>query len=203
MRTLLLLVSLALGAPALGASDEISLQYGLTTAPDASWEIFSKAPVMSRYGLRLGLELHPRITGLLGYSFLRNGRDWYEPDGTLAARAAFLGHELTLGAKADLPLTERLHPYVTLEGLVLQASWRFDDDPTTPDNLGQMRGSDTSYGLQGALGLEFLVPEAFEPIDVAVYAEGGYAWIGEMVVCPVGNLSARGGRVNAGVSLRF
>lgn len=193
---------LLLAAPALAADYEVNLEAGTVHNGDVSWDVFSKHDAMPSLGVRIGAPIHDRVALVASWHHIRRGRDLYV-DQDLAARAAFLGEQIQLGAKADLDVAGFFHPYVTAQGLVLAASWRFDDDPTDKTSPVQMRSGDVSYGALGTLGVEFQMPDGKAPVRAAVYVEAGYTWIAEMVVCPVGNMSARGFSATTGVGVRF
>lgn len=203
-----LAAALSLSAPALAADHEISFEVGNLHNSDLSWDLFSANNGMPSYGLRAGFAFHDRLAVVGGWHHLRRGRDLYFYDDAtqgdaFVARTAFIGNEFTLGLKADIAPTTWLQPYATVQGMVLQASWKYDDDPSDKDSPGQMSDVDASLGLLALGGVELHIPQGEAPFTIATYFEAGWGAVGEMVVCPVGNMTPGGFTFRAGWGLRF
>ena len=134
---------------------------------------------MVSWGVRAGFAVHNRLAIISSYHRSRRGNDVRTGDEeAFLLRAAYFSDQLSVGAKADLEVTEWLYPYATVQGIVYHATIKLDDDPEDRNNPGQLKASGWSGGGMGTVGVEFRIPTVKRvPFQLAAHLEGGYALI--------------------------
>lgn len=189
-----------------------------TTVPDPAWRLFSENDAMPAWGARLGWRPVERVAVTASWAAVRRGAEvstggWTDAsysssysdtdDGawTPPSVAAATGHQLALGAKADLSLGDVVLPSVGANGVLLPMTWRFDGDPDR-DDAAQVRAAGLLPGLELLGGLEVRVPP-HEIAAVAAWIELGGAVYGRGTFGDLGTLRPGGFVARGGVGLRF
>lgn len=195
---------------ALAASNEINVEAGWLGSPTDAWETFSDAGVYGSGGLRIGYALHPNLAVIAGWQHGETGmsvvsydatNDYYDEE--FAFQTGFTGNQVTLGVKADTRITAWLRPYVTVQGDLLLATARFDDDPSQDDNPGQIAVHGFTGGVLATGGLDFPIELGHSGVAVAPYAEFGYGWLAPMQLGTMGEVAMRGFTGRTGIGFRF
>jgi len=210
MRTLICAAALLIAGPASAAGNEVSVEMGTLTSNHATYNAFSEGAGMPSYGLRLGLGVTDRVAVIGGYHRVRRGAELSDERNSFGTN--YLVDELTLGAKADVPLRKDVAElYATASALGYRGTMRFDGDISRKNNTDQIRSSALSVGALATAGVEIMVPTRtwFSP---AVHVEVGYGGAlrhrytlsdneGNRVA--IGEMSVSGVAVRAGVGVRF
>jgi hypothetical protein len=192
---------------------ELSAELGALNNSDPTWDLFSSGNAMPSYGVKAGYRLSERVAAVGSWNLVRHGAfvtvvgsdtDGDFSDDADSFVAALTGHELTLGAKADLSLgdVDVLLPYVSTQGLVLIADMRFDDEPDDRDNPGQVVASAMTGGFLATAGAEIRWPPQ-SPVAVAWYLEGGYGWLARASFGEVGTMKPGGFAIRSGLGIRL
>lgn len=200
MRSALALLALSLATPAVAADHELSAELGTLHNGDPAWDLFSERNGMPSIGLRGGIAVHDRVAVQLGWHRVRRGAN---VSGAANLRTAFVGHEITLGAKADLALGEALRPYVKLDAMLLRGTMRFDDARNDDDNPGQVSASAIAPGGLAVGGLELRIPQGEAPFTLAWHLEAGYGRTATLDFGDYGALTPAGLVVRSGIGVRF
>lgn len=203
MRALATGLGLLLAAPTAAADlhGEVSLDVGLLTNGDQTWDLFSRSDLMASHGARVGYALDDHVTFVLGWQRYRRGQSVTVP-GQESFRAAFDGHAVTLGPKVGAALSDWLYPYVTTQAIAFLGVVRFDDDPGSARNPGQVLEASLTPGVLGMGGLELRVPLGDELMG-ALHVEGGYQWLARGTYGDFGSMRPGGLAVRSGIGLRF
>jgi hypothetical protein len=213
-----------LTAPAGAVDNEINVEAGWIGAPDPSWALFSERASLGTLGVRGGYALNDRIAVIAGWQHGSDGitvssggyeEAYYygyedygyyygngEPAYTTEVHTAFIGEQITVGAKADLAPLTWLHPYVAVQGAALVATAKFDDDTSTDRNVTQLKRTGVTGGVVATAGLDFPI-KVVDGLAVAPYIEGGYAWYAPATLQDIGQIGFHGFTGRAGVGLRF
>lgn len=190
---------------------ELSAEIGALNNSDVAYDLFSSGDAMPSYGFKAGYRLAERVAAVASWGLVRHGQtlivgasddDGDFEDETDAFVAALIGHELTLGAKADVSIEDVLLPYVSTQGLVMIAEMRFDDEPTDRDNPGQVSASAMTGGFLATAGAELRFPPR-SPVAAAWYLEMGYGWLARASFGELGTMKPTGFAVRSGVGVRF
>jgi len=176
-RTLALAATLFVASTASAADHEVSVEWGTLFNGDPAFDAFSAGDWMPSRGVRAGVAVHDRVAVVAGFHRARRGASMYTPDGEWVADSAHFANEWTLGAKADLEITEFLLPYVAPQFLLYQGQMRFDDDRTDRDNAGQVRLNALAPGALFVGGVEVRIPKDEAPFTLALHIEAGYGLV--------------------------
>lgn len=190
-------------SPALAADSELSLELASMAAPDPALGTFGTHTVPS-FGVRAGVQVHNNVSAVLSWHHTRRGADLYVNGTEFAARAAWFGNELALGAKADVSFGDVFMPYAVATGVVLLGSARLDDDPDVNDNPGQVREGAVAFGARPMAGVELRMPRSYETgLTGAVYIELGWTFLTPLDHGDLGDLRAGGFTANGGIGFRY
>jgi hypothetical protein len=196
------------------ATNEVSFDLGWVGASDPAWDFFSDADTLPSYGVRLGYAVHPNVAVIAGWQHAVNGAsvglpglagssdyeyDDYD-DGHVTA--AMYSDQILLGAKGDVKIWSWLHPYATVQAVGMRGLVRMDDDPGDDENLTQVQVAGVTGGVEGALGLDFLIPVKGR-WKIGLYTELGYGWLAPMRLEDLGSVQFAGFAGRAGVGVRF
>lgn len=192
---------LATPAAAVDVHGEVSLDVGVLANRDATWDLFSRADLMTSHGARVGYAANEHVTFLLGWQRYRRGQQVVVPAHD-AFRAAFEGHALTLGPKVGTAVTKWLYPYLTAQAVAFLGVVRLDDDPHTTHNPGQLLEASLTPGVLGMGGLEFRAPLGDELVG-ALHVEAGYGWLARGTYGDLGTMRPGGFTLRSGIGLRF
>lgn len=193
MLTILTLASL-LCVDARAASNELSVEIGSLGTRDERFELFHERNLLSTWGLRGGVAVHPRVAILAGWHHATAGNAvemetltgssgytgddeyYYDEEGLGAFQAAYRGEHFTLGPKVDLPIDDWGFPYLTVQGALFVGKVLLDEDATDETNLNQLKGTAFSPGGLAAAGIDIVpVHLAHGKLDLGGHLELGYA----------------------------
>lgn len=195
---------LLLLSPAHAADHEINVEAGWLGADDDAWAVFSESGLYGTGGLRIGYAFHPRIAAIAGWQRGRAGAEVYVPGFEEAPLfSGFAADQFTLGVKADVKVFEWLHPYATVQGDLLRAVARFDDDLSEDDNPGQIKAAGVTGGALFTAGLDFPIEIRQSGLAIAPYAELGYGLLAPVTLGDFGDVHLGGFTGRTGVGLRF
>lgn len=207
--------ALLLAFSANAANHEVNLELGWIGARDPAWDTFSNANSHGTFGARVGYRVHPRIAVIAGWHHGSDGLsvegDYEDEDGDGTAdngiqaggyRTAFYGDQVTLGAKADLAVRPWFHPYVAVQGAVMRALVRMDDDAEDDENLTQVQAVGLTGGGVATAGMDFPIPLT-PKLSLALYAEFGYALLAPAQFDQLGSIQFGGFSGRTGMGLRF
>lgn len=185
MLTAITLAALA-SAPAAAADHEFSVEYGISSATDDRFDLVHDRDRISTFGLRGAVAVHDRVNILVGwqtgswgaeidnygydYDYYDEDYDYYDEGGIAAA---YRGHRLTLGPKADLEFGGYFHPYATLQGVLYVGTLLVDDDTEADDNLNQLKATGLQPGGRAGLGFD-IRPYTAGALTFGFHIEGGY-----------------------------
>ena len=212
---------LAVPATASAADHELSLELGSTGYAAAEhWALFNDNgyDTLPTFGLRAGFAVHDRVAVIAGWHHGRtgtrlelSGEDYYDEsyyydydgDDYATMGMAYYANELTLGAKADWPVTVWFHPYATISGVGLLSKIRLDDDTGEDDNLNQLTRTAFAPGAQATGGVEFRIPISHNTWALASHVELGYQYAIPSSYDELGSLAKRGLVFKWGLGARF
>lgn len=208
MRALTTLVALLLATPALAADHEVAVELGTLANSDTDYDVYTSMNAMPSWGLRGAFAFHDRLAVTAGWHRVRRGSDLYAPNSggfndTAIGRAAFTANELTLGLRADVQLSRVILPYVNVQGLALQGTSRFDDDPADEDSPGQVKTTALAFGFMPMGGVELRIPKDDAPFTVGWHIEAGYGWVSALDFEELGDMKPGGFALRSGMGVKF
>lgn len=162
MLTALSLLAL-LAAPADAADNELSFELGSIGTMDDRFDLFHDRELFGTMGVRGAVAVHDRVNIVASWQHAGTGNQ-VEVEGESSDdeysyqtfQAAYHGHHVTLGPKADVELWDWAFPYVTVQGAMFFGRVLLDDDPEHDDNPGQLKASAVSPGGVAALGMDIV-----------------------------------------------
>lgn len=193
MRTPILLLAASLAGSAQAADHEISLELGAFGTVDDRFDMFDEGNTIGTMGLRGAFAVHDRVNIVVGYHTGAWGQDvvtgddeeyyyTYDTDGDYVEggflfRSAYRSHQLLLGPKADVRITDWLYPYATIQGALFAGTVRMDDDPDQDDNSNQLKGTGFSPGGVAALGIDLVPIASRRAVRAGSHLEMGYGLV--------------------------
>lgn len=203
MRALLLTLGLVLASPAnaAGLDGEISVELGTLRNTDPAFDLFSNKDAMPSRGVRAGIGLTDHLTVIGGWHRVRRGATLYLSDTTV--RTAYFADTFTLGPKAHLPIKDIVYPYVTTQAMLFRGIMKFDDDPDTRHNPGQVTEAALSPGVLGMGGVELRTPSPRGDLALAIFLEAGYGWVARATYGEIGTMKPGGFALRSGFGVRF
>lgn len=150
-------------------------------------------------GLRVGVDLTPRYSGVLTWHHSRIVDTHELPDDSqLELRRGY--DQWDVGVRADLYRFWRLEPYVLAQGSLLWSRTRLDDD--VDDAFGvPVKSSALDFGGLAVGGFDFVLVE--RALDVRTGIEFGYGWMSSIEHAEVGDVDQKGLLIRGGVRVGF
>lgn len=176
MRPLISTLTLLLAAsPALAAEDELSIELGVLRNPSDAYGLFSDSPAEPMLGLRGGYAMgdHLALVGTLSHGW--TGASAFTSGGD-SFSAAYNATELSAGLKVDTVWEDTFAPYALASAMGWYGVMRFDDDPGTRLNPGQIRSAALSLGARVVGGAEMRFARDAK-VRPAVHMELGWAGV--------------------------
>jgi len=201
MRSLLSIALLAGSAPAMAADLglQVSAELGRIHNADPTYDLFSNRDIMPSRGVRLGVSVADTVTLETGWHRVRRGL--LEP--TLDIQTAFFADEFILGPKLSHGFGDVFYPYVAAHGVLMRGVMKFDDDPSSKHNAGQISQAGTTLGVLSLGGVEFRSPAKEGKIAVSWHIEAGYGWFQKASYGEVGTMQPGGLALKTGIGLRL
>jgi hypothetical protein len=201
MRTVLCLALFAGSAPAVAADLGLQLsgELGRLHNADPTYDLFSNRDVMPSRGLRVGLTVADTVTIETGWHRVRRGLA--EP--TLGIQTAFFADEFILGPKISRGFGDVFYPYVATHGALMRGVMKFDDDPDSRRNAGQVAEAGVALGVLAMGGVELRSPAKEGKIAFSVHLEGGYGWFQTAAYGDLGTMQPGGFALKTGIGLRL
>ena len=203
---------LAASAPALAVDVGVDFNVGQLVNNDAMYQGMTGGNGMFSWGASGFVAPHDSVWVLLSYAHTRRG-------GGEAPRTAYSSDQFGLGVKGSYPVREWLRPTVSAQFLLYRGVAKFDADPTSRTNPGQVRVSGLAPGGQFLGGVELRIPQADRPLTVAFTVEAGYTIVAKHTYSDprvvglddsvtlegvdVGDMEVSGFTFRGGVGLRF
>jgi opacity protein-like surface antigen len=207
MTTALFAACFASTASATDIGGSVQLEIGTVHNNDSSWDLFSNKNGMPTRGVRGGVSIGDHLSILGGWQRTSRGLQVHMPDSQgneqAAFQTAYTGDFLSVGPQLGVTIGDVVHPYVSVEGLLLRGVMRFDDDPNTKSNLGQVLGAGASSGLATMGGVEFRSPTGVVGLQVTFFIEAGRSWFAEGSYGDLGQMTPGGFTMRGGAGLRF
>jgi hypothetical protein len=207
-----------LAASAFAQDDDVTrprfgamVELGSVRNDDLTYDLFSDTNALFGWGLRGVMRPASRVELRAGYHNVRHGAsvytgDYYDDTDYYSSasylQSAFYGHEVTLGVRADLSIEDVLLPYVAVDGMLLAALVRLDDDPQQRDNPGQVSAFGVAPGAGLVGGAEIRLPPGSN-LQFSVNLEVGYTVLGRMDLGDLGSMRPGGLTVRSGAGIRF
>jgi hypothetical protein len=202
-----------MAVPAHAAENEVALEAGLLTTGSETIDAFSTDGVIPAFGLRGGWAFADRAALMLSVHHSREGGTGITGSGQGSAvlASAYDTTQVSLGVKGDWTIEDLLELYATGSVIGFRGLMRFDDDPGTRNNPGQLRAASLSLGGSAVIGAAIMTQKG--KVRPALHLEMGWAGIlphRYQVTPPSGGDAASLGRVGlssfvlrGGAGIRF
>lgn len=164
---------------ALAADHEVSFEVSSLVNNSDSYNVFSGGRQgMTALGVRGGWAFHDRLALIGGFQHHRRGSEVYLQESEASMVAAYFATTYSVGIKADIEPVRWLQLYTTAQASLYQGLMKWDNEPDSRTNLGQLQSSGISGGGVFAGGVEFRIPKGLKlPVGFGFYTEMGYGII--------------------------
>lgn len=186
---------------------ELSVEVGGIDNYDRAYEVFDWGATMPSQGIRAGIKFHERFTAIGSWNHTAVGATVTTREGEYSNsfESGLFMETFFAGVKADLNVRGFFYPYATAQVATAFSTMLFDDDTSVEGNAGEVRATGIMPGIHGSIGAELRTPEGFIPggLQVALYLDVGLTHLGKASFEPIGDMSAGGNTVRAGLGVRF
>ncbi len=159
-------------------------------------------------GLRLGVELNPRVMLQADWHHARSGGRIYandddEYDAQGGPSLVYASDHFDLGARLEPLQWEVLQPYVTVQGSFTMGRMHLDADEDHDNELTELHSRAASFGGLAVGGAELALGNEDWVVQPSAYLEMGYALRTPQSFDGLGDLRSGGYLVRLGTGLRF
>ena len=159
-------------------------------------------------GLRLGLELNPRVMVQADWHHTRfGGMIWagedYDYNTDTSAKLVYASDQFDLGLRLEPFEWEVFQPYAALQGSFAMGRWHMDADQNDDSELTELHRRAASFGGLAVGGAELALGQPEWVVRPSAYLEMGYALRTAQKFEDVGDLRSGGYLVRLGTGLRF
>ncbi len=186
---------------------ELSVEVGSIENYDRSYEVFNWGVTMPSQGVRAGIKFHDRFTAVGSWNHTAVGATVTTREGEYSNsfESGLFMETFFVGVKADLNVRGFFYPYATAQVATAFTTMLLDDDINVNGNVGEIRSNGIMPGIHGSIGAELRTPEGFIPggLQVALYLDVGLTHLAKASFEPLGDMSAGGNTVRAGLGVRF
>jgi len=193
-----------LAAPALAGPLEIAAEASSLPTFEQGFQRFGAASATPAFGVRLGWEPERHVTVTFAAHHAQRGAAIdTTSNGNGQARSAWVGDDVALGARGNLPIGSAFRFTGEAAATLLRGSARVDDNGRDAGSPVQYRAVGVAPGFRLAGGAAVVIDQSALPVPLTFFAAGGYDWSAPLKQGVLGDLRVRGFAVRAGLGVRL